>query len=64
MSDYVSYFAAFIFVLFGIAFFSAMQGFKRLDKDSKSVTSKTPRILCHGPSAGLKQTYINSPCLD
>jgi len=43
MSDYVSYFAALIFVLFGIAFFSAMQGFKRLDKDSKSATSKTPK---------------------
>jgi hypothetical protein len=43
MSDYVSYFAALIFVLFGISFFSAMQGFKRLGKGSKSVTSKTPR---------------------
>lgn len=34
MSDLIPYFAALIMVLFGIAFYAALQGFKKLDKDS------------------------------
>ena len=33
MNNYVVYFAAFIMLLFGVAFYSALQGFKKLSKD-------------------------------
>ena len=36
MSEYVPYFAVFIMVLFGIAFFSALQGFKKMYKDDRA----------------------------
>jgi hypothetical protein len=32
MSELIPYFAALIMVLFGIGFYSALQGFKKLDK--------------------------------
>jgi hypothetical protein len=43
MSKYVAYFAALIFVLFGVAFYSAMQGFKKLDNDETIADSKRER---------------------
>ena len=32
MSELIPYLAALIMVLFGVAFYSALQGFKKLDK--------------------------------
>ena len=32
MNELIPYFAALIMVLFGIAFYAALQGFKKLDK--------------------------------
>jgi hypothetical protein len=42
MSEYVTYFAVFIMVLFGIAFFSALQGFKKLNDDDRSDSRRKP----------------------
>jgi hypothetical protein len=42
MSEYVSYFAVFIMVLFGIAFFSALQGFKKMNEDDRTDSRLKP----------------------
>lgn len=34
MSDLIPYFAGLIMILFGVAFYLALQGFKKLDQDS------------------------------
>ncbi len=41
MSDLIPYFAALIMVLFGIAFYAALQGFKKLDKESPAPLDTT-----------------------
>jgi hypothetical protein len=33
MGEFIPYFAALIMVMFGIAFYAALQGFKNLDED-------------------------------
>jgi len=40
MANYVTYFALFIFMLFGIAFYAALQGFKKLDEDQTTSNGK------------------------
>jgi len=40
MNEYVPYFAVFIFVLFGIAFFSAMQRLKKMNADERAESNK------------------------
>ena len=42
MNKIVPYFAAFIFVLFGIAFFAAMQRFKKMNADDRADGNKKP----------------------
>ena len=43
MANYVTYFAIFIFMLFGIAFFAALQSFKKLDNDESTSNNKPDR---------------------
>lgn len=42
MNKLVPYFAVFIFVLFGIAFFAAMQRFKKMNADDRADGLKKP----------------------
>ncbi len=42
MNEYVPYFAVFIFVLFGIAFFAAMQRLKKMNADERANSNKKP----------------------
>lgn len=42
MNKYVPYFAVFIFVLFGLAFFSALQRFKKMNDDDRADSDKKP----------------------
>jgi len=42
MNKYVPYFAFFIFVLFGTAFFSALQRFKKMNEDDQANGNKKP----------------------
>lgn len=42
MNKLVPYFAVFIFILFGIAFFSAMQRFKKMNADDRAEGLKEP----------------------
>ncbi|MCX6889686.1 MAG: hypothetical protein NTU71_09785 [Verrucomicrobia bacterium] len=42
MNKLVPYFAVFIFVLFGIAFFAAMQRFKKMNADDRAEGNKKP----------------------
>jgi len=41
--NYVTYFAIFIFMLFGIAFFAALQSFKKLDNGESTSNNKPDR---------------------
>ena len=40
MNEYVPYFAVFIFALFGIAIFSAMQRLKKMNADERANSNK------------------------
>ncbi len=40
MNEIVPYFAVFIFILFGIAFFAAMQRFKKMNDDDRTEGNK------------------------
>jgi hypothetical protein len=40
MNEIVPYFAVFIFILFGIAFFAAMQRFKKMNADDRAEGNK------------------------
>jgi hypothetical protein len=42
MNEIVPYFAVFIFALFGIAFFSALQRFKKMSADDRAERNKNP----------------------
>ena len=42
MNELVPYFAVFIFALFGIAFFAAMQRFKKMNADDRAEGDKKP----------------------
>jgi|GEM_PF-2054391 len=43
MANYVTYFAIFIFMIFGIAFFAALQSFKKLDNGESTSNNKPDR---------------------
>ncbi len=42
MNEYVPHFAVFIFSLFGIAFFAAMQRFKKMNEEDRADGNKKP----------------------
>lgn len=42
MTEYVPYFALFISVLFGIAFFAALQGFKKSYREDREDSNSKP----------------------
>ena len=44
MNKLVPYFAVFIFVLFGIAFFAAMQRLKKINDDDRAEGNKKPGV--------------------
>ena len=43
MNEYVPHFAVFIFTMFGIAIFSAMQRLKKMNDDERANSKKQPK---------------------
>jgi len=41
MGEFIPYFAGLIMVMFGIAFYAALQGFKKLDEDPQTPLDTT-----------------------
>jgi len=44
MNEYVPHFAVFIFALFGIAIFSAMQRLKKMNEEESANSNKKPKV--------------------
>ncbi len=44
MNEYVPHFAVFIFALFGIAMFSAMQRLKKMNADERANSDNKPKV--------------------
>lgn len=44
MNEYVPHFAVFIFILFGIAMFSAMQRLKKMNAEERANSNKKPKV--------------------